>query len=214
MLIEHRNVANTLCFMQDIYPLDVGDVYLLKTSYTFDVSATELFGWFWAGGRLAILEQGKEGDSRAIADAVDSFDVTHINFVQSMLDAFMRMIEGVELESLRCVRHLLVAGEAFSPGLSAKTSKAGFRAQVANLYGPTEASIYATWFNLAKDYATGDSVVPIGRPIWNTRIRVLGSGGGLVPVGVPGELCIAGAGLARGYLNNSELTSRKFVPDP
>jgi tyrocidine synthetase-3 len=209
ILIYHTGVVNILHHLEALYPVGPNGSYLLKTNYTFDVSVTELFGWFFGGGRLVILEPGGEKDPVEIIDTVERFAVTHINFVSSMLQVFLDAAATNGGERLRGLRYILVAGEAFSAALASKLSSLDIAAQVENIYGPTEATIYTTRYSLSA--FENQSSVPIGRPMNNITTYIVGGDGILLPVNVWGELYIGGIGLARGYLNRPELTAEKFV---
>ena len=110
-----------------------------------------------------------------------------------------------------CIKRLICSGEALSKEVRDRVSQLLPSVQLENLYGPTEAAIDVTRWFCRND---GSDVIPIGRPIWNTRVYVLDGGLQPVPVGVAGELYIAGAGLARGYLDRAGLTAERFVADP
>ena len=209
VLVTHGAIMNTLLALFASYPFGWRDVYLLKTAYVFDVSVSELFGWFLGGGWLAVLEREGEKDPQAIYAAIHKFDVTHLNFVPSMFGAFVEFLalqEGADLSSLR---YIFLAGEALPPQMIYKFRQQDSRVVLENIYGPTEAAIYASQYPLAE--WQGESPVPIGRPLENMNLFVLNHSGHLQPLGVRGELCIAGPGLARGYLNEPELTADKFV---
>ncbi len=218
VMVEHGNAVNILAVLQDMYPLEDDGVYLLKTNYTFDVSVTELFGWFFGTGRLALLETGGEKEPAAMVEAVHRFSVTHINFVPSMLSVFLDTVPGDDeeiKEKLASLKYLMVAGEAFSRSLAEKI--AGFSAlnhdalRVENIYGPTEAAVYSTGFPVSPSTLENYQTIPIGKPLKNILNYVLDRGGNLVPLYVAGELYIGGAGVARGYLNRPELTAEKFI---
>ncbi|MGD2088872.1 MAG: amino acid adenylation domain-containing protein [Candidatus Aminicenantes bacterium] len=210
VVVEHQHILNTLYAMQSRYPVDQDDTYLLKTNYVFDVSLTELFGWFMGAGKLVILEPGLEKDPMAILKVISGRQITHINFVPSMFNSFLEMVPGPDLEVINTLKYVMVAGEVFPRRLAEESSKKFSPAvRIENIYGPTEISIYGTWFpvNEIKD---SDPVVPIGTPLYNVQAYVLSQLGTLQPIGIPGELHIGGAGLARGYLNQPELTAEKF----
>jgi tyrocidine synthetase-3 len=209
ILINHSGVVNILHHLEELYPVDPDGGYLFKTNYTFDVSVTELFGWFFGRGRLVILEPGAEKDPAEIIAAVERFAVTHINFVPSMLNVFLDAAAANVGERLRGLRYMLIAGEAFSAALASKLSALDFAGRVENIYGPTEGTIYTTRYSLSA--LNNQSAVPIGRPLNNITTYILGGDGTLLPVNIWGELCIGGMGLARGYLNRPELTAEKFV---
>jgi amino acid adenylation domain-containing protein len=212
VVIEHRAILNTLTFLQKRYRLGPGDTYLLKTPYTFDVSVAELFGWFFEGGRLALLEPGAEKEPQKILDAITRHGVTHLNFVPSMLDLFLDVLKAEDIANFNSVKYVLAAGEALTIHLARKFRNTFADTRLDNLYGPTEASIYATVYSLDRSEPIAD--VPIGKPIDNMRAYVLDDHLQIQPVGVTGELYLSGAGLARGYLNASALTAERFVDDP
>ncbi|MEP0264575.1 amino acid adenylation domain-containing protein, partial [Dokdonia sp.] len=211
VVVAHRSVTNLLYALNELYPFGEGNVFLFKTPYHFDVSISELFGFFLNGpGTLAILGQDDEKDPYKILDTIGRYGVTHINFVPSLFNAFVDIVNSGE-GSLAGVEHILLAGEALSSELVRRFRSLKVDASLHNIYGPTEYTVYATHY-LLDNWTEG--VVPIGRPIQNTAIRILDSNGNLQPIGVAGELCISGAGVALGYLNNVTLTASSFVNDP
>ncbi|WP_150275297.1 non-ribosomal peptide synthetase [Paenibacillus tepidiphilus] len=213
VLIEQRSLLNTLLYLQRVYPLTSGDTYLLKTAFTFDVSATELFGWFFEGGRLAILEPGLEKEPDGVMDAVRRYAVTHLNFSPSMLDVFLQVAARRNMNTWQeTLKYVFAAGEALKPHVAKRFYEALPCVRLENIYGPTEITIYATAYSVPDSAEL--AVVPIGRPIANMKACILDSGQRLCPPGVPGELCLSGAGLAKGYLNRPELTAERFVAHP
>jgi polyketide synthase PksN len=214
VMVSHGNALNTLFFLESKYPVTDADSYLLKTNYTFDVSLAELFGWFIGNGRLVILPPHEEKAPETLAAFITQYRVTHINFVPSMLSVFLNDVAGRKDFLENCpLKYLMVAGEAFPVEL-VKQAVAVFKdARVENIYGPTEAAIYAAWFSCSGIRIVSPNT-PIGKPLANTRLYIVDSGLRPTPVGVPGELCIAGAGVARGYLNQPELSAAKFIANP
>ncbi|MCP4148213.1 MAG: amino acid adenylation domain-containing protein, partial [bacterium] len=214
VMVEHGSAVNTLEALQQRYPLLETDTYLLKTSFIFDVSVSELFGWYQGGGTLAILEKGAEKDPQAILNAITQYKVTHINFVPSMFYAFVESISKKNKIKLAPLKHIILAGEALPPELVEKFRRHRTGKTLENIYGPTEGTIYATWYTLA-DWKPGQQKspggIPIGKPLPNTRIYILDKAGKVQPLGVAGELYIAGTGVARGYLNRPELTAERFA---
>jgi len=212
VVIEHQNVLNTLNALEDEYPMKEEDAYLQKTAYTFDVSVAELFGWFIGKGKLVILPQGDEKDAAAIIEAIIKNGITHINFVPSMLNLFVDVLEKREIKELGKLKYVFAAGEALGVEIVKRFKEATAGIRLENIYGPTEITIYATRYSISLNQ--GNQSIPIGRPIQNVRAYITNMNNKLQPVGVPGELCIAGAGLARGYFNKPELTEEKFVENP
>lgn len=208
-LIRHRGLTNVLRGLQQEYPLTREDAYLLKTPYIFDVSLAELFGWFWKGGRLVIPEPGAEKDPHRLLDMIEQHRVTHLNFVPSMFAVFLAFLSAADIRRLGCLKYIFLAGEALPPALVAQFNALDTDITLENIYGPTEATIYASRYSLAGWDGSHD--IAIGKPRPNTRLYILDPRSNVQPVGVPGELFIAGTGLARGYLNNPELTAERFV---
>jgi amino acid adenylation domain-containing protein len=211
-MIRHSSVINILIALYNKYPLKEVDAYLFKTAFTFDVSVTELFGWFYDGGKLVVLKAGAEKDPKNIIKVIDKNKVTHINFTPSMLNLFIDILDNNNIETINKLKYIFVAGEAITKKLVNKFYKVIKKVMLENIYGPTESTIYATSYSLEnfKDQVS----VPIGKPLPNIYVYVLGMTNNVQPIGVPGELCIAGDGVAKGYLNRSELTNEKFVPNP
>jgi amino acid adenylation domain-containing protein len=207
-MVEHVSVINILLALQKEYPLKESDTYLLKTSYLFDVSVTELFGWFLDGGRLAVFERGGEKDPQSIINAIRNWEVTHINFVPSMFNAFVEILTPQHSTKLSSLKYIFLAGEALIPGLVEKFRQLGMKILLENIYGPTEATVYAAKYSLSAWNGSGS--IPIGKPLQNIKLYILDNYDYLQPIGTAGELCIGGAGLARGYLNRPELTAGRF----
>ena len=117
VMVKHRSTVNILSSMHQEYPLMESDTYLLKTSYIFDVSVAELFGWFLGGGRLAILEQGGEKDPRRILETIAREYITHINFVPSMFNLFVEILNHQNIDRISSLRYIFSAGETLLPEL-------------------------------------------------------------------------------------------------
>ncbi|MCB0599239.1 MAG: amino acid adenylation domain-containing protein, partial [Phaeodactylibacter sp.] len=215
VMIQHSGIVNRLNWMQHAYPIGPGDCILQKTPYTFDVSVWELIWWSMQGAKLALLGPGEEKDPSRILDAISRYGVTTMHFVPSMLGAFLAYLEqhpaGRQSQSLRQV---FASGEALSASQVNRFFQLIGNENTAlhNLYGPTEASIDVSYYDCR--LLGAGSVVPIGKPIENIALYILDGQEKLSPVGIAGELCISGIGLARGYLNNPELTADKFIPHP
>ncbi|WP_234365755.1 non-ribosomal peptide synthetase [Streptomyces sp. RTd22] len=210
VVVEHRSVVNRIGWMQRAYPIGQDDVILQKTPMSFDVSVWEFFWWMTEGASLCLLESGGEKDPDVIAATIERAGVTTMHFVPAMLSAFLDAVGTVDLPSLRQV---FASGEALPPHLVRKFHRAFSgpeRPRLINLYGPTEATVDVTHHPCHEPDPT---LVPIGRPIDNTRLYVVDGCGRPVPVGVVGELFIGGLGVARGYLGRPGLTAERFVPD-
>jgi len=216
VMIEHESVINRLNWMQSQYPIDSQDIILQKTPITFDVSVWELFWWSFVGASVYLLEPHGEKEPQVMMNVVDEQSVTVMHFVPSMLGVFLQYAtESGRDKPLGDMRYVFTSGEALKPahveGFYQMISRGEANTRLINLYGPTEATVDVSAYDCA-NYSHGS--VPIGAPIDNTRLYVVDEQLSLQPIGIPGELCIAGVGLARGYLNRGELTVEKFVTDP
>jgi amino acid adenylation domain-containing protein len=204
VLSTHGGLANRLAWMQDAFAVSPGDRVLHKTPIGFDVSIWELLWPLAYGAPLVLARPNRHWDFPYLAEEIVASRVTIVHFVPSLLRRFLR-VPGIE----RCtsLRAVLCSGEALTADLRDAVF-AALPAQLHNLYGPTEASIDVTHWPC--DRHDRSAVVPIGRPISRTRVHVLDEALRPVPDGTAGELCLAGAGLARGYLGRPELTAERF----
>ncbi|WP_454195038.1 amino acid adenylation domain-containing protein [Nocardia sp. Marseille-Q1738] len=206
VVISHGAIVNRLRWMQSAYaPLGPGDVLLQQAPGTDNASVPEFFWPLHVGARMVLARPGGHRDPAYLARLIRSEGVTVAHFVPSMLAAFVA--KGIEVPSLR---EVFCSGETL-PGAVAQRMRGLTRAAVHNGYGPTEAAVEVTFHEVSD---TDFETVPIGRPIWNTRAYVLDGRLRPVPVGVPGELYLAGAQLARGYLGRAGRTGDRFIADP
>ncbi|HEX2091538.1 MAG TPA: amino acid adenylation domain-containing protein [Longimicrobiaceae bacterium] len=204
---SHRAVVNRLLWGEERFGLTPGEVVLQKTPFGFDVSVPEFFGPLLAGARMVLARPGGHRDPAYLSETIERERVTTIHFVPSMLQAFL---EAGEPERCRSLRRVSCSGEALTPELRDRFLERFPGVELHNLYGPTEAAVEVTHH----DCGRGEPTVPIGRPVANTRIHVLDRALGEAPPGVPGELCIGGVQVARGYLGKPGMTAERFVPDP
>ncbi|WP_157846668.1 non-ribosomal peptide synthetase, partial [Kitasatospora aureofaciens] len=207
--VPHAGIVNRLAWMQHAYGLTAEDRVLQKTPFGFDVSVWEFFWPLLEGATLVLAKPGGHRDPAYLAELIRRERITVTHFVPSMLQAFVQEPAAAECTDLRAV---MCSGEALPADLRDRFFAVLPQVPLHNLYGPTEASVDVTaWACTPAD--TGTSV-PIGRPVWNTRVQVLDAALRPVPVGVAGELYLAGDQLARGYLGRPALTAERFVADP
>ncbi|PHV12096.1 hybrid non-ribosomal peptide synthetase/type I polyketide synthase [Chitinimonas sp. BJB300] len=208
VMVPHAGAVNRLLWMQSAFPQDSHSKILQKTSASFDVSVWEFFWPLISGATLVMARPGGQRDPDYLCELIERAGITTLHFVPSMLDMFLADAKPSRCASLR---HVFTSGEALSPELRDRFFDRGFNAQLVNLYGPTEASVEVTcsYCNLIER----GQPQPIGHPIANCRIHVVDELGQEVPIGVPGEICIAGVQVAQGYLNRPELSAERFVAD-
>jgi amino acid adenylation domain-containing protein len=207
VMISHRAIGNHMLWMQEAFPLSESDRVLQKTPFSFDASIWEFYAPLLTGARLVVAPPRAHQDSACLVKVLAEQQVTVLQLVPSMLDV---LVEEAGLESCQSLRRVFCGGEVLPSRLTERFFDRS-NAQLYNLYGPTEATIDVTCGICGRN---GGESVSIGRPIANMQVYILDSHLQPVPIGVVGELYIGGDGLARGYLNRSELTAEKFIPNP
>nr|WP_281256189.1 non-ribosomal peptide synthase/polyketide synthase [Nocardia amikacinitolerans] len=205
--VAHDAIVNRLVWMQSEYGLDGTDVVLQKTPATFDVSVWEFFWPLQIGARLVVAKPDGHRDPGYLVEVIKRERVTTAHFVPSMMSVFVAEERADECTSLR---NVFASGEAL-PAVTAQRLQELTGARLHNLYGPTEAAVDVTYHEVTEDDVVS---VPIGAPVFNTQVYVLDSRLHPVPVGVAGELYLAGVQLARGYVARPDLTSDRFVANP
>jgi amino acid adenylation domain-containing protein len=211
VLVDHRAIVNRLAWMQDTFPLDASDRVLQKTPSSFDVSVWEFFWPLCRGAAVVVAKPDGHRDPAYLAALVRRARVTTLHFVPSMLAVFLSVPEVAGDRGWAVsLRRAFSSGEALTGDVADRWRELT-GVPLHNLYGPTEAAVDVTWF---PHEGGGDAAVPIGRPVWNTRLHVLDGALRPVPAGVAGELHLSGVQLARGYLHRPALTAERFVADP
>ncbi|KDN87625.1 amino acid adenylation domain-containing protein [Kitasatospora cheerisanensis] len=208
VLVTHRAIVNRLAWMQHAYGLTAEDRVLQKTPAGFDVSVWEFFWALSEGAAVVLARPDGHREPGYLADLIAEQSVTTLHFVPSMLRAFLE--EPRLAERCATLRRAFCSGEALPADTVDRWYGALPAVPLHNLYGPTEAAVDVTH----QQTAAGAGSVPIGRPVWNTRLYVLDAALRPCPVGVAGELYLAGVQLARGYLGRPGLTAGRFVADP
>ncbi|MBO4292556.1 MAG: amino acid adenylation domain-containing protein, partial [Lachnospiraceae bacterium] len=204
VVVEHRNVVK-LVKNCDYTELNEDSVILQTGQMMFDASTFEVWGAFLNGGCLHLIRQEKMLDAKTFKAYMEEKGVNTLFITTALFNQFLNEDRTI----FNCLEHLMFGGEATSERhvemLRSQQTGLDFR----NVYGPTETTTFAAHYIIrGKAEKT-----PIGKPISNTQMYVL-DGEKLCGIGVPGELCIAGDGVARGYLNREELTAQKFVKNP
>jgi amino acid adenylation domain-containing protein len=198
--VEHRNVVSFLEAMHRVPGFAATDALLAVTTLSFDIAGLELWLPLSVGGRVVIASRSDVLDGKRLIRLLEQH---HINVMQATPATWRLMLEAgwTGKADLR----VLCGGEALPRDLAVLLlERVG---ALWNMYGPTETTIWSTVCRVTDASAS----IPIGHPIANTRIFILEPGGQLAPIGVPGELCIAGEGVARGYRDRPALTAEKFV---
>ena len=207
VMIPHRGVIR-LVRNTNYCQFGPNEVFLQLAPISVDASTFEIWGALLNGARLAIMPPRATGLDE-LGTAIRRHGVTTLWLTAGL---FHLMVEQ-RVEELRPLRQLLAGGDVLSAPHVHRALDVLDDGAIINGYGPTESTTLACCCRMQKGHRTSDTI-PIGRPISNTTVHVLDQERCSVPVGSPGELWIGGDGLARGYLNQSELTRQKFIPDP
>ncbi|VXD10569.1 Non-ribosomal peptide synthase involved in Hassallidin biosynthesis [Planktothrix serta PCC 8927] len=208
VMISHRSLCNHTFWMQTEFCFTANDKVLQKTPFGFDASVHEFYSALLVGGQLLLARSGGHTDPDYLLKYIAEEKITTVQFVPSLLQV---LVEHKGIETCNSLQRIFCGGEVLPVSVS-KDLLSKLDVNLYNLYGPTEACIDSTFWNCRQEIP--GQVMPIGRPIANAQIYILDAHLQPVPIGVPGELYIGGAGVARGYLNRPELTGEKFIPNP
>ncbi|MCK4259968.1 MAG: amino acid adenylation domain-containing protein, partial [Halanaerobiales bacterium] len=212
VMIEHRNVVRLLFNDKCLFDFDSQDIWTMFHSYCFDFSVWEMYGALLYGGKLVVIPKMIARNPSQYLELLKEKSVTILNQTPS---AFYNLIneELQHQDSKLGLRYVIFGGEALNP-LKLKDWKAKYPStKLINMYGITETTVHATYKEIS-DYEIEMNISNIGKPIPTLTSYVMDKNMNLLPIGVPGELCVGGAGVARGYLNRPELTEQKFVLNP
>jgi amino acid adenylation domain-containing protein len=208
VMVEHRSVVNHNRAVMAAYHLVAGDKVLQFSSVSFDIFVEEVFPTLLAGATLVMMDPRKFTDPDYLCEILRRHEVTVINLPTAYWQTLAeRRLSGNGL------RLAVVGGEKLDSGAVRKWRQANPAVRLINTYGPTETTVISTLFEIG-DATDLSRPIPIGTPIANTRVYILDRDLKPVPIGMPGELYIAGAGLARGYWGNPDLTRERFLENP
>jgi amino acid adenylation domain-containing protein len=206
VMIEHRAITNTVLHRIDHYGITESDAMLQVDPVHFDAGIADVFTGLAAGCPQVIVRREQMLDPAEVAALIKSHRITHAMMVPSLYELLL----DAPVPALRELRQVVLGGERVTEALVARHSVLAPTTELHNDYGPAENAVSSTLCRI--DGLTAE--VPIGSPVANQWVDLLDEHGNLVPFGVPGEICVGGAGLARGYLADPEETARKFVPSP
>ncbi|WP_434686352.1 amino acid adenylation domain-containing protein [Pseudanabaena minima] len=208
VVTPHRGVTRLL-FGVNYINFNAKNKFIQMAPISFDASTLEIWGALLFGAQC-VLSPVRVPTAKDLREVIQKHSITTMwltsALFNSIIDTDPRALEGV------C--HLLTGGEALSVNHIERAIKALPSTQIINGYGPTESTTFACCYQIPRQLGNSIQSIPIGKPIGNTQIYLLDSYLQPVPIGVSGEICIGGDGLARGYLNREELTEEKFIPNP
>ncbi len=206
VIVEHWNVVNFITAMSEIIPFEAGKTILALTTISFDIFVLETLLPLSCGLAIVVADESLQNDPDLLAQIITSNQVDMLQLTPSRLQLLISGKDGAA--PLKGIKQLMIGGEAFPIDLLSRLREE-FQGDIYNMYGPTETTVWSAVKNL-----TGLESVTIGEPVANTRIYIMGKGGEVQPIGIPGELCIGGDGVTRGYLNQPQLTADRFIPNP
>jgi amino acid adenylation domain-containing protein len=208
VLVQRKALSNFVRGMRKLLSMNPSDRFFSPTSFTFDIFYLELLVPLVSGSCVILVGPGKSKDGEHVLDTLQKEKVT---FIQATPSLYRILVESGWNVNDRSSRDLVIlcGGEEMPCSITKELLKRGKR--VFNLYGPTEATIWATYRIVTQEDADRQDFVPIGKPLPNYSVWILDKQHSVVPVGVFGELCIGGAGLALGYHKSTQNTKRKFI---
>jgi len=219
VMVEHRQVNNCIHWMQEIFNLTESDMVVQRTNLSFDPSVWEIFWPLYQGGSVKILDQHQSKDAQYLiqlmADNGDSeagdLPITMMYCPATLVSALTYLLNNKAVKPRLKLPWLLIGAEPISMEV-VKDFYTYFDGKIVNTYGPTECTINNTYYDLAPDDER--AIVPIGKPVANNKIYIVARDLHPLPIRIPGEICIAGESVARGYINNRERTDLSFVKNP
>ncbi len=211
VMIEHRNIVNYALWLTTKHQIQPGESTLLLSSITFDGVLTSVFGAYPVGGAVHVLSKEILHSPTALADYIKQKGITFIKITPPQLKMLVADEESfATFAAAKDLRLIFSGGEAINRADVHQIHTHAKHVTVVNHYGPTETTVGT----ISAPVESALTDIPVGNPINNAQIYILDPLDQLVPVGVLGEICVSGRGLARGYLNNPEMTAAKYVPNP
>ncbi|MCP4151183.1 MAG: amino acid adenylation domain-containing protein, partial [bacterium] len=208
VMVNHGNLTAYLHAFYEQFEVSASEIVLQQASFAFDAFVEEVYPPLLRGGKVVIAQKELVREIASLAEYIQLKQVSFISVSPQLLNELnkYRKHEQTREQSnrLETIRVYISGGDVLKAGYIDALVKTG---RVYNTYGPTEGTVCASYYQCK---GTEEAGVPIGKPITNYKIYILDQNSGLQPVGVPGELCITGAGVTRGYLNQPELTAQRF----
>ncbi len=208
-MIEHRNVVRLFFNDRALFDFTDKDVWTMFHSYCFDFSVWEMYGALLYGGKLVVIPKLIARDTAEYLKVLEKEKVTVLNQTPS---AFYRLIEEDE-KAGKCelsIRYVIFGGEALMPGMLKRFYEKYPKTKLINMYGITETTVHVTYKEITEEDIRLN-ISNIGKPIPTLTAYIIDKNAKLLPIGVPGELCVGGEGVCRGYLRRPELTAEKFI---
>ena len=215
VLLPHHNVRRLFLATEDQYQFGHKDVWTLFHSYAFDFSVWEIWGPLLHGGKLVVVPHSVTRDPQLFYDMAFKEKVTVLNQTPGAFQQFID-IDSQKAKKIDSLRYVIFGGDALNTAILRPwwVNHAEKKPLLVNMYGITETTVHVTYNALSKNDLVQEKVGLIGQSIKDLQSYILDKNYNPCPVGAPGELYIGGAGLARGYLNQEQLTRERFIPNP
>jgi amino acid adenylation domain-containing protein/non-ribosomal peptide synthase protein (TIGR01720 family) len=213
VMVEHRQVNNCIHWMQDTFKLDASSKVVQRTNLTFDPSVWEIFWPLYQGASLQIIDNDHRRDVAYLVRLMEESESNGLTLMycpSTLLNAIVHYLEMNSHKPRLKMPWLIIGAEPVSMDVI-KRLYAFYEGKIVNTYGPTEGTINNTFYHLEPNDTR--TIVPIGKPIANNQVYILGNDLKLLPKGTVGEICLAGDSLARGYINNRDMTLTHFMPN-
>jgi surfactin family lipopeptide synthetase A len=215
--ITHRNLVRLFFNDKSYYDFNSSDVWIMAHSYCFDLSVWEMYGALLFGGKIIIPDRNEVRDISSFVKLVSEHKVTVLNQTPGAFYKFIdTVINNRDRKSLS-IRYVIFGGEKLNPSKLGKWIKEypAEKIKLINMYGITETTIHVTFHSLTdEEILTSDGASNIGVPLPETKVYIFDNNKMLAPIGVYGEIYVAGTGLSKGYLNRPDLTAERFIPNP
>ena len=211
VMIEHSQIGNHIPVLKKRLEIESPLNVSLLASYTFDASLEQIFIPLTTGGKLYIPSEEETMDTDKFWEAMARERINVIDTVPAYMATLLEY-DSWKLYTEVLNKYFVIGGDVFSKELLQKLRNCFPDARIYNTYGPTETTINATEYYIEDEIAA--STIPIGKPLPGYECYILDENSGLLPAGIPGELCVGGLCVARGYLNRPELTAEKFIVNP
>lgn len=209
--IEHRNVVRLLFTEKSKFDFSENDIWSIFHSFCFDFSVWEMYGALLFGGKAIIISKDTARDTEQFSELLQASRVTVLNQTPTAFYNLAKVVNSKDLDL--SVRYVIFGGEALSPSKLDFWYKRFPQCKLINMFGITETTVHVTYKEIGK-YEIENNISNIGSAIPTLSTYILDKNNQLLPIGIPGELCVAGDGVCRGYLNKKELTNEKFIENP
>ncbi|MBN1050267.1 hybrid non-ribosomal peptide synthetase/type I polyketide synthase [Clostridium botulinum] len=211
VMVKRNSFVNLVDWYIKDFQFSEKDNVLLLASISFDLAQKNIYAPLLTGGKLVLIKENFI-DYRDVVDIIKKSEVTVVNCTPSAFNPILNFDVSNNYKSISSLRCVFLGGESIKlKPMEEWMNSSAYNAEVINTYGPTECTDIATYYRIKNEDIGSLNSVPIGKPINNVRIYIIDKFGRELPIGIPGELCIGGVGVSRGYYNDMNLTNEKFV---